>query len=116
MKKQLAFVLALLFLLLPLSASALTGENYAPFSAAGADFPTQEHIVGDANGDGRVDLRDAVATLRYLGGGTSNISRDAIDADGSGKVNLLDVILVLRYCVGDAVEDTNGTAFGALTE
>ncbi|MBQ7660456.1 MAG: hypothetical protein IJS44_00195 [Clostridia bacterium] len=116
MKKQTVLFLAILLFALTVSASALTGENYAAFSSRGADFPLQTHFAGDANGDGVVDLRDAVSVLRYLGGVQRNISRDGIDADGNGEVNLLDVLQVLRYCVGDIVSDTSGVPFGTLVE
>ncbi|MBQ4557242.1 MAG: hypothetical protein IJA60_06325 [Clostridia bacterium] len=98
------FICLTLVLSLALCGSALTGENYAPFSSdSNVDFPINEHIGGDANGDGKVTLSDAIALLRVSVGDFYNTSRDGIDANEDGTVSVLDVIAVLRHVVGDNV-------------
>lgn len=53
-------------------------------------------LRGDSNGDGRVDLSDAVATLGHLFLGVESVScLEAADADDSGNVLITDAILVL---------------------
>jgi len=41
---------------------------------------------GDTDGDGKVDLRDVISLLRYLGGDPMFVARDAIDVNGDGEV------------------------------
>jgi hypothetical protein len=51
---------------------------------------------GDSNGDGKVDLSDAVTTLGFLFVGTGNPTcLDAADADDSGRVEITDAIFLL---------------------
>ncbi|HVR74934.1 MAG TPA: PEP/pyruvate-binding domain-containing protein [Planctomycetota bacterium] len=53
---------------------------------------------GDANGDGRVDLSDAVFVLRWLfSGGEAPGCPDAADADDSGKIEITDPIAILQH-------------------
>ena len=57
--------------------------------------------IGDVNGDGEVDISDAVALLRYLAG---YVDEDTISAngdfDGDGEVDISDVVSLLRYLAG----------------
>ncbi len=56
---------------------------------------------GDANGDGTVDLSDAVATFGYLFlGGQAPACTDAEDADDSGVLDVSDGIFTLGYLFG----------------
>jgi hypothetical protein len=53
---------------------------------------------GDADGDGKVNLTDAVYTLNSLfGGGPQPSCLDAADADDSGTVSLPDAVYSLNY-------------------
>ncbi len=102
--KKLAFLLAALMLLsaLCVSAGALTGENYAWFAGNNNDaLPKNEHIGGDTDGDGKVDLRDVISLLRYLGGDPMFVARDAIDVNGDGKVDVADALYLLQFTVGN---------------
>lgn len=55
--------------------------------------------LGDVNGNGVVDARDAVMVLKYLVGlrtcASDQIER--MDVDGSGKVTTIDAVYILRY-------------------
>ncbi len=54
-------------------------------------------VRGDSNSDQRVDLSDAVATLRYLFNGDAEPGcLDGADADDSGAISITDPILLLR--------------------
>lgn len=54
-------------------------------------------VRGDANGDGVVNLTDAVVTLEHLfRGGAEPPCLDAADADDSGRLNLTDAVATLR--------------------
>ena len=55
-------------------------------------------IPGDADGDGVVDLTDAVAIFQwYMSGEYPNFNQDAADFDGDGTVDLTDAVLVFDY-------------------
>ncbi|MBI4606252.1 MAG: lamin tail domain-containing protein [Planctomycetes bacterium] len=54
-------------------------------------------VRGDATGDARVDLADAVKVLFHLYAGGVMSCLDAADADDSGSVELTDAVLVLRF-------------------
>ncbi|MBI4603842.1 MAG: hypothetical protein HY721_17950 [Planctomycetes bacterium] len=54
-------------------------------------------IRGDANGDFKVDISDAVKTLRYLFSGDEIGCADAADIDDSGVVQITDPIVLLDH-------------------
>ena len=56
---------------------------------------------GDANGDGSVDMADALLVLRYAMGIVSTLpDLSAADADNSGAVDVGDALLILRAAMG----------------
>ena len=72
----------------PASAEVLFGRWTAP--------PAARFIRGDASGDGKVDLNDAVRILdRLFLGGTPLLCDAAGDADGDGALSLNDAIAML---------------------
>ena len=53
---------------------------------------------GDADGNGRANITDAVQILQYLFRAPAEpLCEDALDADDSGKVNLTDAVFLLGY-------------------
>ena len=68
-----------------------TAEAYA--SKYGNPFVALEPPVGDADGDGKLTIRDALLTVQTLLDGKFNA---AADMNGDGKLTLADVILLLR--------------------
>jgi hypothetical protein len=61
-----------------------------------------EALLGDVNGDGRVNARDARLLLRYAAGlaDENEIVLDAADYNGDGRVNARDARALLRYAAG----------------
>ena len=59
-------------------------------------------VLGDVNGDGRVNARDARLLLRYAAGlaDENEIVLDAADYNGDGRVNARDARALLRYAAG----------------
>jgi PKD repeat protein len=58
--------------------------------------PGGSFVRGDSNGDGRIDISDAVAILAYLYLGTFSLDcLDAADADDRGSVELSDAVRIL---------------------
>ncbi len=55
-------------------------------------------LRGDSNNDGRINITDAVRTLRWLfQGGEEPPCLDAADADDDGRVNITDAIVTLNF-------------------
>lgn len=57
-------------------------------------------LVGDANGDGDVDISDAVMVAQYVDTDMDvDINLRAADADGNGVVNHTDQVTIQEYLV-----------------
>lgn len=64
-------------------------------------FAETVFVTGDVNGDGVVNISDAVALLRYLAGDESvNIIIGNSDMNGNGTVNISDAVTLLRRLAG----------------
>ena len=61
-------------------------------------FAQQTTLAGDVNGDGKVDIFDAILLLRYIAEYEDEnfISANA-DFNGNGEVDIMDAIALLRY-------------------
>lgn len=56
-------------------------------------------IAGDANADGRVNLKDVFCIRKRCAGFTVTIDTAASDVDQDGNVNMKDVLLIRKYLV-----------------
>lgn len=80
--------------------SSLDGAGNAVFMANGegvyaiADAPLV--MYGDADGDGRLSLRDVLSILRYLGAGDAAIDMAASDINGDLSITVSDALGALR--------------------
>ena len=77
--------------------------SYAGTTAKKASISVKDSRIsmGDVNGDGTVNLKDAVMILRYIAGGWNvNIDEAIADVNGDGTVNLKDVVMIRRYIAG----------------
>ena len=60
-----------------------------------------EITYGDANGDGKIDSRDAVVIKKYVAGFTGfAIDLDAADVNADGKVDTRDAVKILKKIAG----------------
>ena len=59
-----------------------------------------EYVKGDANGDGKVNNRDAARILQYLAGWDVEYVEAAMDINGDGKVNNRDAARLMQYLAG----------------
>ena len=61
-----------------------------------------KYVPGDLDGDGKINVGDAIMVLRHIVG--LSVLQDAAlmaaDVDGDGKVNVGDAIMILRHIVG----------------
>jgi|GEM_PF-2087690 len=56
---------------------------------------------GDINGDGSVDMSDALQLMRYLiGSDTIACDEEEADFNGDGSVDLMDALLLMRHVLG----------------
>ncbi len=86
MKRIISFILVLSMLV----CAAATVYSEAPAEGEGIRY-------GDANGDGKVNVSDVTALLKYIAGWGVTIDTEAADVDLSEKVNLSDVVMLLKY-------------------
>ena len=89
--------------------SVATGEilavSYDPADAVPPDAgppdagpPDAVFLRGDASGDGELDLRDPLVTLRFVFRGAVVVEcHDAADTDDNGALSILDAVHTLRY-------------------
>ena len=60
-----------------------------------------DHIPGDVNGDGDVNLKDLVALAQYVADWEDlEVDKNALDVNGDGEVDLNDVNHLARYLAG----------------
>ena len=106
----------------------IPAEEFASFLYEVGEDPLFRR--GDANGDGRLNLLDAIAMFGYLHDDVAVVAcEDAFDIDDSGTLDLTDPVVLLNYlfqppsappaepfrsCGVDVTEDLLGCAQGAL--
>lgn len=66
-----------------------------------AKLTITDFVKGDVNGNGKVDIDDAVCILRHLVDKPNEIFNEAAaDVNGNDKVDIDDAVMVLKYLVG----------------
>jgi len=70
--------------------------EYKPYVKTGY-VSQSDHIKGDANGDGNINILDVTFLINYLYKGGPEPNLYAGDVDGSGAINLLDVNYLINY-------------------
>ena len=64
---------------------------------------TPNFIKGDANGDGKVTITDAVAIVNYiLGNPSGNFNINAADVSGDGNITITDAVGVVNIILNDS--------------
>jgi hypothetical protein len=58
--------------------------------------------VGDVNGDGNINIADAVCIVNYVVGKPNTAFNEAAsDVNDDGKVTLADAVEVIKICIGE---------------
>jgi agmatine/peptidylarginine deiminase len=69
-----------------------------PYNTTEQAVTVMVYICGDANGDGEINVADAVFVINYVfKGGPAPIPDIAGDANGDGETNLADAVYVISY-------------------
>lgn len=72
------------------------GNRLSKKVSSGADF-----IRGDVNGDGDVDIADAVCIVNHIVGKTNiTFIKDAADANDDGDIDIADAVHIVNLVVG----------------
>jgi hypothetical protein len=64
---------------------------------------TGNMMIGDVDGNGKINIGDAQRVMHYCAGKKSVISEERLtsaDIDGNGKVNIADAMRLMHYCAG----------------
>ena len=56
--------------------------------------------LGDATGDGEIDMKDVLVIRKYIAGISSDLNTEAADVNKDGSVDMKDVLLVRKYIAG----------------
>ena len=68
----------------------------------GAFAQSNEPLRGDVNGDGEIDIADAVCVVNYIvGNPTPTFVALAADANGDGDIDIADAVTIVNYIVGN---------------
>ncbi len=60
--------------------------------------------IGDSNGDGNVDVKDAVLLAQHLAGWNVSVNSQKSDCNADGKVDVKDAVLLAQYLAGWSVK------------
>lgn len=60
--------------------------------------------IGDSNGDGNVDVKDAVLLAQHLAGWNVSVNSQNSDCNADGKVDVKDAVLLAQYLAGWSVK------------
>lgn len=59
-----------------------------------------EFLVGDINGDDKIDIKDIVLLAQYYAGWDVDINIPAMDINGDGETNIKDLVMLAQYLAG----------------
>ena len=78
------------------------GEKAVPMKVG--SFYEEETKMGDANGDGEINVKDSAMLKRYLAGWDVKMDVKKADLDGDGNITIKDSALLKRYLAGWSVD------------
>ena len=65
-----------------------------------APMPSKDGLIGDANDDGAVNMKDVLVLRKQLAGMEPIINMANADCNGDGDVNMKDVLLLRKFLAG----------------
>ncbi len=79
---------------------AIRGISSSDDEASGDEATTDEVLLGDADGDAKVNVKDATAIQKQVAGFDITIDVAAADADQNGSVNVKDATAIQKWVAG----------------
>jgi hypothetical protein len=72
------------------------------FGGSDTDTTAPQIVIGDINGDGKINATDALIIKRYIAGNVTltDAQKSAADINGDGRINATDSLLIKRYIAG----------------
>ena len=81
-----------------ISGQILIGDNRDTINIVG-----EEHLTGDVNGDGNVDISDVVAVINTMAGDTTY--QETADVNGDGNPDISDVVMIINIMAGEGGDE-----------
>lgn len=80
--------------------------SLAATAAVSLHYAGEDHVVGDANCDGLVNITDVTFVINIiLGKADTHYSLEAVDVNGDGLVNITDVSKIIHTILGIPFDD-----------
>jgi hypothetical protein len=84
------------------------GEHSESAWSQDVSFTTKDFVMGDVNGNGSVDIGDAVCIVNYLVNKQNVIfNTAAVDLNGNEQIDIGDAVMIVNILVGKD-NDNNG--------
>ena len=77
--------------------TASAGDKTATCTVTVVAPPVSDGKPGDANGDGTIDVLDALRICKFLANHDVTVDKDIADVNGDGTVNVLDALRICKY-------------------
>ena len=75
-------------------------DGIATVAVSGDVIEGDEILLGDLNGDGKIDDIDLLLLRRFLAGWPVDINHDAAKINGDNRISEVDLVLLRRYLAG----------------
>lgn len=75
-------------------------NNIGESNSNAVSVKTGSVILGDINGDEKINIIDAMKIFHYVSGRNKNIEISKADINGDGKVNIIDAMKIFHYISG----------------
>ena len=78
----------------------LPEESFEPSEESSSTEVSDETVLGDANGDSSVDMKDVLIMRKFIAGMNALLNQATADVDGDGQVTMKDVLLIRKFIAG----------------
>ena len=82
------------------SATETVPSDVEPTEVEPTGTGADEELLGDANNDGEINMKDVLALRKYIAGLEVEINEAAADANEDGEINMKDVLMLRKFIAG----------------